>query len=538
MTKGHLLINFNFQDFGRDDLQKEILGKIYIPDNKFPPRFFSNDENFLIGGYFVSYYPKITIKELISLCKKRDWKKIAELNADFIIVVFDYRDRKIQILTDQSGKFPCYYHLSSKGFFLSTSFFEVMKKLTSPTLDVERALEFIYRDTSISTRTFIREISFLPPATLLEIKDGRSLIQTQLNPNKFLDEPFEKFDSLQSFSNEFLRVLDESVKDRIAAVEEFNFGADLSSGFDSPLINFLLKKNSKRNFISYCEIAKDGTSDTDPDIVADFARKHNLNVKFIKYDSFFPFSTKVDLGFIEKGPSHIQKSQLDFYLKQIRKDNNLFHFTGEGGDEIYWSSNDILDLEVRFPKQIQYFQYNSLRKYGIDKILTDKGTSFLLDKDRFRAKKFLPIFIPSSVAHLFIISFELHWEDCVWPLTPFADTRLVQLARGIPSKGINKLVLKQRVWESRKDIFVEGNFREKGGTEKHYGRFLLEKRDFVLSLLRNSQLGAKGWVRSSEIINDILEGKQNLYYEGDIIAYLTNLLEIEYFIQKNRISVL
>lgn len=537
MRKDHLLVNIDFRKLEGEKLQNGFSKNIFIPENNFPPRFLANEEKFLIGGYFLSYYPKTKIKEVVYLCKSGNWAKLAELNADFIIILFDSENKKLQVMTDQSGKFPCYYHLSDGKLLLSTSFPEIMRMIKNPTLDIEKTLEFIYRDTSISTRTFIKEVSFLPPATLLELKDGKATLQTQLSIDKFLNTPIENFDSLKSFSKKFLQVLDQSVQDRLEAINESNFGADISSGFDSSLINYLLKKNCKKNFISYCEVARDGLSDTDPEIVADFARKHSLNVRFIRYDIFFPFSTQEDLDFIEKGPSHIQKSQLDYYLKQIRKDNNLFHFTGEGGDEAYWSNNYVLELEVRFPKQLQFFQFNSIKKYGIDKILTNKGLSFLLDKERIKAKKFFPIFISPSVAHLFAISFDLHWENNVWPLTPFADTRVIQTARGIPSKGIDKLTLKQKIWESRKDIFVEGVFREKGGTEKQYARFLLEKTDFVLSLLKNSELGIKGWVKHSDITNDLLSKRFDQYYEGDIIAYLTNLLEIEYFIQKNNIKV-
>ncbi len=538
MNRDQLFLDLDFQELEGISIKEDLSKKVRIPENKFPPKFFFKSKDFLAGGYFVSYYPKTTINEAVSFAKKEDWKSLAELNADFIILLIDFRHKKIQVLTDQSGKFPCYYHFSSNRIFLSTSFNWVMKKINSPSLNIEAALEFVYRENFIAPKTFIEEINSVPPATLLEVKDGKISLHPQLNPDEFLNEEFENFDSLQSFSNKFLEVLNDSLKDRLSACEKFGFGADLSSGFDSSLINFLLKKNSGKRFISYCEIAKNGVSDTDPDIVSAFARKHNLNVKFVSYDDFSPFSTKEDFEFIEKGPSAIQKSQLDYYLKLVSKDGNLLHFTGEGGDEAYWSNDEFLSMCLLFPKQMTYFNYISLRKYGIDKVLTSKGISFLLDKNRIRLKELTPIFVSHSVFNLFSISFDLHWENKVWPITPFADTRVIQTARGIPSKGVDRSVLKQEIWKLRRDIFVEGNFRQKGGTEEHYRRFLSEKADFVISLLEKSQLGAKGWLNSQQIIKDILDKKYDLYYEGDVIAYLTNLLEIEYFIQINNVRVL
>ena len=193
-------------------------------------------------------------------------------------------------------------------------------------------------------------------------------------------------------------------------------------------------------------------------------------------------------------------------------------------------------LKLKFPLQKQFFEYQALKKYCIDEVLSDKGVELLLEKERFRQKNTYPLFIPHSAINLFIILFPISWEIEVWPITPFVDIRLIQVARGIPSKA-KEDYLKQEMWQKRKDIFVQSQFRKKEGTGEHYNRFLVDKSEFVISVLKNSLLAEKNWVKSSEIIDILLKGKVQKYYEGDRSVYLTNLVELEFFIQQNNIQV-
>lgn len=530
-----------FFEISKDTKQKsteEIVKNLQLPENKLPPRFLKKDGGFIIGGYFVSYHPKITIEELVDLCRNEFWTKIAQIQGDFLIFYFDRKRESLFVLTSQNGKFPCYFYIKNHKKIISTSLREIFKRVDLPKIDIEKALEFIYRDIHISDKTIIKNIRALPPATLCEFKAGGACKLTPLlNVNEILNPPIQEFSSLGDFGNAFVEVLEELVKERLAALDDFKYCAEISSGFDSTLVCYLLKKNSSRPFTCYSEIAESALSDTQPEVVKDFANKHTLKVKFIKYDDFYPFSTKKDLELIKDGPSYIQKSQFHNFLDILQKGGNLARFTGEGGDEAYWSSLDALNLELRYPAQKRFFDFQTLRNYGIDKILTKKGVEKLLKKERFKEKNYYPLYISHSLATLFINFFPLAWEKEVWPMSPFEDARLIELARSIPSGGVNRLQLKQKMWQERMDIFTKSQFIEKRGTEAHYSRFLTEKRDFIISTLKNSRLAERGWVRSSEIIDNITKGEIDIYYKGDAIVYLTNFLELEYFIQQNNIKV-
>ncbi len=536
--RSHFFLKFKISDLEKLNSVDDVAKNLLLPENKFPPKFLIREENFLAGGYFVAFSPRLSVKDIVKLCQDKSWSGIASINGDFLIFYFDLDEKKFFVISDQFGKFPCYFIASKDLFAFSTSFYNIFKQLDFPKLNINRALEFIYRDVQVSDKTIIEEIFLLPPGSLGEFRsDGTYKIKKVLGYRKFLETPFEKFKRLEDFADAFYHTLDLLVRERVESLGEFKFCSEISSGLDSSLVTYLVKKNYSKGFVCYSEIAKDALSDTQPEVVLEFANKHKLDVRFVEYDDLFPFSTNKDLEFIKIKPSYIQKSQVYRFLSLLKKEGNLARFTGEGGDEAYWSSDKTFEIKLRFPKRRRYFIFQSLRKYGIDRILTEKGVEKLLDKERFRQEEVYPLIISNSVATLFIETFPFAWEAGVWSMTPFVDLRLLQIARGIPSEGIPKSKLKLKIWERRGDIFTQSQFKEKGGTEKHYHRFLIERKKLVCSILSNSVLGQNGWVRASEIFKNISSGKLGDYMDGETMAYLINLLELEYFIQQNAVKV-
>jgi len=121
-------------------------------------------------------------------------------------------------------------------------------------------------------------------------------------------------------------------------------------------------------------------------------------------------------------------------------------------------------------------------------------------------------------------------------MTPFIDPRLVQLARMIPRKG-SKALSKQEIWKTREEIFAPSQFRPKEGPVGHVQLFLDKKQDFIISVLKKSILAQKGWIKASEIIDDMKKGDTHKYLEGDALSFLLATLQLEYFIQQNNIKI-
>ncbi|MCX7928422.1 MAG: asparagine synthase-related protein [Patescibacteria group bacterium] len=533
----HFYFQISWEELQTKDIDY-LLSKVTLPSNSFPERFLVKREEMVLGGYFVSYFPKISLDKLANLLLENNgFHEVANLNANFVIFLIDTRKKDFLILSDQTGRFPCYVYENSKGFVVSTSFRDVLGSIAKPSLDIEGALEFILGDTSIRKATIIKNLWLLPPGMLARFKNGKCEIISLFRNEKIIESK-KTFESKEEFIDWFIFTLEESVKDRLKALKnEHLVCADISSGFDSSLICYLLSKNHKGELMCYSEISKFAYGDTDPAIVLDFAKKHGLKVKFFEYDEIFPFSTKEDLNFIlQEGPSYIQKSQVDAFFKFIKKDGINVRFNGEGGDEAYWSTRKSLRLKVKFPIHTSYFRYQSMAQEGVGGMLTDKALGILLDRGRFRKKVPYASVIPQSATYLSVIMFPFVWEANVWPISPFVDTRVIEVTSMVPFDTI-KDVSKRDLLKRRRDIFVDSQFKEKVGTEEHYGRFLTDKKDFILNLLENSLLGEKGYIFRDRIINDLKEDREGRYLEDNNLRYITNLLELEYFLQQRGIEV-
>lgn len=531
----HLFLDLPKTSFKDGTLSKIFKERLKFPRRQFPPHFMIKDKNFFCGGYFVSYSNKLSSQEIAEICKAGNWQSLAESVGDFLIIYCDFVSNELFILTDQTGTFPCYFSAIDDKLIISTDSVEVKKALSHYQLNVSAAFDYLARSVWVSDTTLISEITQIPPATLLKINSDFSYSLTPLlDLNKFLVRLHEPYVSTEKFVDDFVELLKNLVVARLASIDNLPFAADISSGFDATLICYLLKKLSKKPFTCYSLVSQYTSEDTNPQIVTEFAQKHDLIVKFIDKNHLYPFSSNVDLNWIARGPTQAYKEEFYYFLSNIAHDGNKIRFTGDGGDEIYWSYR--LDSIASFPIQQEYFHAVRKLKSGIDQVLTKDGIEILLDRQRFQKKKPYPLIVSPSVASSNLENFPICWETEVWPITPFADPRLVQLARRAPSQYL-KISPKQEIWKYRKDIFLESQFKPKGGPYKQAQLFLEKKPNFVISVLQNSLLAQKGWVKASKIVEDVQEGNIQKYFEGDVLSFLINVLQLEYFLQQNNVKV-
>lgn len=537
----HPFLKLSKKSFQNGTLSKIFPPKLRLPKQAFPPRFWVEEKDFFCGGYFVCYERKISIDQVVKTCQARNWQFLANLMGDFLIIFCDYSSRELFVLTDQTGKFPWYFAITDEEMISSTSFGLVKDSLKSLTLDVDAAFDFLTANYVLlmDKRTILSEIKQVPLATLLRVDRNLTYSLTPLvNIDTFFAEKPIPYGSEKEFADDLVSFLGQLVAERLKALGNLRFAADLSSGFDSPLVCYLLKQLSPRLFFCYSCVSPYIVKDTDPQIVRKFAQKHNLEVEFIPVDNFFPFSD-FDLAWISRNfyPGSFGVEWVWTENQAAKKKGAKAIFQGYGGDEMYASFS--METWVRFPAQYAYFlsAVNAVKHWHIERLLTKQGIKMFLDRNRFSQKKFYPILIPPTSALGLLDYFSLWWETEVWPITPFLDWRLLQFARRIPHQD-KKVPDKRRVWEHRKDIFVSSQFRPKGeGPEILFRRFITERRDFVISVLENSLLAKKGWVRAQEIVRDLLKGNDKQYLDGVASSYFHQLVRLEYFLQKNKVKV-
>lgn len=531
----HIYLEIKKNAFQSGTLAETVDINFKLPKRVFPPSFLIRGRDFLCGGYFACYDRSVTTEEIIKFCRSGRWQFLGNLIGDFIIFYCDFLTNEVFVLTDQSGKFPCFFSLEDDRLVLSTDFEAIKNKLGSLTLDVGAAFDFVSRSILLTDETIISEIRQVPPATLLRVERNLSYSLTSLvNLDKFLAYKQPVYSSVEEFSNDFLACLQKITTERLRLSAGLTFGADISSGFDSSLICYLLKTLNSQPFSCYCGISRYTTGDTDPQIVREFAQKHKLKVRFINEDKLYPFSNKIDLRWHSRLPGQIAYGLMHNFHYQVARDHNIIEFLGEGGDEVYKSSS--MDLLSPFPIQEEYFWAVKKLKLKLERVLTTKGIELLLDKVRFQKKKAFFLIIASSAILVNLELFPIFWELGIWPMTPFADPRLIQLARSIPRRG-KKASTKQEIWKNHPEIFVPGQFRQKQGPVEHVRLFLHKKPKFVISILKNSLLAKKGWVRASEIASNVKAGNIQKYFDGDAVSFLLNLVKLEYFLQQNNVKI-
>lgn len=526
--------------FQATNLSQIFPQKIKLPERRFPPKFWLEKENSFCGGYFVCYNQRLTSEQVMSYCQNGNWKFLANLVGDFLIIYCDFSKRELYVLTDQTGKFPCYFSLQGRRLILSTNFGVIKNALNTSTLNISTAFDYLSGTNWFlaSNETILSEIQQIPPGTLLKIKSDFSYsLMPLIDVDSFFNQKPFPYTSFEKFADDFVLVLEQLVNERLEVLRNFNFSAELSSGFDSSLICHLLKRLNKHPFRCYTWVSRYTLKDTDPKIVKDFAHKHNLEVDFFRVDDLYPFS-RFDLSWTKErfypGAHGVEMAYI--LCNRITENKSVVLFNGIGGDEIYGSP--ALEDFCRFPIQFSYFYgpVNSLKFYHFGRFLTKKGRAILLDRERFSRKEYCPAVLASSAVLGTSFYHSVYWETGVWPVTPFMDPRLVQFARRIPPHKPEGS-LKEKIWTHRKDIFAESQFREKWHFGGLVSQFVTQRPDFVISVLENSILAQKSLIRAGQIVKDFRQGKYKSYLDDTVNVYLHNLVRLEYFLQQNNIKV-
>lgn len=113
---------------------------------------------------------------------ERSAKSLApNFDGGFLIVFFDVRNGRLQVITDRTGSLPFFYRSDGTGFRGSTSFKQLFDECgagAGSSVDRWAAVEFLYFRRLFGTRTYDRTIAYLPYASILSFElGGRAVIE-------------------------------------------------------------------------------------------------------------------------------------------------------------------------------------------------------------------------------------------------------------------------------------------------------------------------------------------------------------------------
>ncbi|MDO8551785.1 MAG: hypothetical protein Q7S03_03865 [bacterium] len=536
-TSKHLVLRL--EDLS-DGFQKDkILFSLSLPDRNIPKSFLVEDEDSLCFGYYLIYDRPTNEHEIFSMCRKGEWEKLAHHIGDFLVVYIDLKEQELFALSDIFGTFPLFISTKDGRLTLSSDFGVVVKLLGKKTINLSEILDFAFSGGNITptNQTIVEQVQQLPPGTLLRITpDGRTEFNNLQSMETFIKYDSTPYDDAGDFLRDFLHLLDKILEEMVGVLGTSKLEVDLSSGFDCTLVAYALSKIPGLDLTCCSRISKLALGDTDPEVMMEFARKHNLKLKTIDVEQFYPYCNQ---GGRDWTVSHfypgihgleLMSGFFDFIVNRGLSVN----FTGNGGDEIYMSPG--IDRVGKYSLQEDYFQFVQFFKSDAMNIFTAEGKSQILDRRRFAKKQLFPSYISVSAVTISKDYFPLIWEKDLWWVHPLTDPRLIQLARRIPLKSNGQPMDKYELWAHRPDIFLPKQAKVQGHYGTHFGQFVTKRPQFIIDVLRNSILGKLGIIKQEEIINNLEKGIFDPYLDTALL-FLQQVVRIEYFLQQNDINL-
>lgn len=536
----HPALFLDRSDMSAVNFSEVFLKKLRLPEKVLPKSFWVRDDRFFVGGYRL-LSEKQDERDIFAICKQKQWEKLMSLRGDFWLLCVDFETREIYVVADPVSKFSTFFSVVGGRVILSTSFEEVIKNAPTRKLNLGAAMDFItnFRFLAMDENTVVEGVYQLPPGTILKIDKNFSWkMESLIDVGSLFSSTPVKYKSEDELAEDFLGLLEVIVRDRLSQVGGCQVASDISSGFDSSLVCYQLSKLVPRRFKAYCWRAESiDKRDTNPEVVKEFAAKHGFDVEFFDVGEMYSFS-EFDVQWTANNlyPGNHAAEVFHKYCLRVSRGHPTVLFQGHGGDEVYGSAS--LERELRLAIQSAYFlTLKNLKMGGADELLfTPLGRDKFFDEERFVDRGYFPSSVSVSTGYLFPAMFSLYWEADVWPIHPYTDPRLIQLARSISPKG-ELAEIKRRFWKGGKGIFVDKQFGPGGHMGGLFNKFVSRRRDIILPLLENSILSEAGYVRSGQIARDIKNGRGDLYTQDGVSVLLDQLLHLELFLQKNRIGL-
>lgn len=512
-----------------------------LPKLSFPRMVYDQDEEFELAGYFVNYDKSFDVKKIFEEIKKRGFKDLVNSNSEFLLFLFNKKNKKMAVATDQFGKFPCYFSPQKDQVLLSSSFSLLKSNIENQglSLDFDSLFASAIWDIYTTEQTILNEIKRIPSGCVAEFSPlnlNSFNLTSLINLHGFLSTKGEIYDSTAEFAKDWLKTLATTTRDRLREIGGLKFTCDLSSGFDCTLVAYCLSLHTERDFTCYSKHSPLANDETNLGLMQKFAATHGLKLKTIDVSSFYSQTRNLQKLWNTDQPYQFSVTDQEYYFSKLHENGIQIRFTGDGGDEIYASQN--MHILSRFPIQNSFFgNVSYFKKFGLERFFTRKAVNYALSSQRFNQRRIYPLIVSTSAAAVFWFEAEHHWEHDWWPMTPFMDTRLIDLARRMPKTIMGtKQAKKMSALKHLPHVFGEEMFREKTGLEIIFANFLKNQKALIFSVLENSVFAKIGWIDKDKIIKMLNDQTSELYTNGQFAIVLETMIKFEWFIQKNAVK--
>jgi len=205
-----------------------------------------------------------------------------DADGDYVVLIYLKDKNRLLFFNDRWGRLPIYYHCSDRMLALSREVKFILDWIPKIEFDQFAIAEFLTLEYILGEKTFIKEISRLGPASIIEAEliDGRinSRVIKELWPVSYRFE--ETGLSRRQAAGRYLELFRESLDNRIKAPgkDGQSLVTDLSGGYDTRAV-----------FAGLCESGADFTACTDRLVTGDeslvaarLAAKYGRDVKIME----------------------------------------------------------------------------------------------------------------------------------------------------------------------------------------------------------------------------------------------------------------
>lgn len=526
------------------EMNKLALG-INFPEIGLPHKIEQADKDIYLVGYFADFEGAFDKKDLLNEIKKWGFKRVTNSNTLFLLFYFDRRNQTLTVAVDQFLSFSCYFSLVNGKLIFSSAFGPIkneLRKIQRLKIDMDSVLSYLLLECPNTDHTLVSQIKVLPGGckAIFDLKNLKNYrIETQVDVNAFYDSiPSRNYNSLESFSKDWLELLAEVVERRVGQIpSNFKVGCDVSSGFDCALVAYCLSRISPCSFTGYSNYSTIMGDENSIDVVKRFARLHHFPLEEFDYTEHTKHGAELGKAWADDPLQPFVYVHHQTYIKFLSDRGVRVLFTGEFGDESYDMKK--MNLFSYFPIQNGYFDsIVSFKRRLRQDLFAENTQNIFLDQRRFHQRGYFPLIVPEKSAACYLPIVEAYGNHGINRLHVFNDTRVLALASQAPlPEGAKSYQIKELMMPYFKSIMPE-NYTATSCAGEPFQFFFNNQKPFISSILVNSVLAEMGLVNVGLLREVINNPQSEIYTNKDCqrAIQLYELLKLDWYLQKNDIS--
>ena len=292
---------------------------------------------------------------------------VKKLNGNFIIVIYDFKEKKLLIVNDRYGLRPIYYAQNNDRLLFASEVKAILQDKTfKREINDEAVADFFAFGEILGNKTLFKNIEALTFASIFTYKDGKVSIE------QYWDFKYaEDYDlSEEDFTDQLVKNFKKAVEIRME--DNHRYGIALSGGLDSRSIVGAIDKKRRQDITTFTF----GPSECDEvKIAKQVAHKAGTKHKVIEITPELIIDNAKDEIYFTDGMDYIGVSYIPPVHKIISKDIDVV-FDGFilgytlGGDyltkDIINAKNDE-ELFSKLYRDGRFFSDEELKKVLVDK---------------------------------------------------------------------------------------------------------------------------------------------------------------------------